>query len=88
MPNIRPSSEIRNNYSEMARMCKETGMPIYLTVNGKGDTALINVDVLDELYTRLELYSKLSIAQKDIEEGRVKTNEEVYSKLKNKAKNE
>ena len=40
MPNIRPSSDIRNNYPEISRLCKETGRPVYITVNGKGDTAI------------------------------------------------
>ncbi len=50
MPNIRPSSELRNNYPEMSRFCKETGEPIYITVNGKGDTVIMDIATLDALY--------------------------------------
>ena len=41
MTNIRPSSDIRNGYPEISRLCKETGKPVYITVNGKGDTAAL-----------------------------------------------
>ena len=81
MPTIRPSSDIRNNYQEISRLCKETGKPVYITVNGKGDTAIMDIEALDELYARLELYEKLTEGLKDLEEGRVRTHEEVFSKF-------
>ena len=82
MPTIRPSSDIRNNYQEISRLCKETGKPVYITVNGKGDTAIMDIESLDELYARLELYEKLTAGLKDLEEGRVRTHEEVFSKFR------
>ena len=66
---IRPSAELRNNYPELSRLCKQTGQPVYITVNGKGDTALISIAALDELYARLDLYEKLSMGMRDIEQG-------------------
>ena len=82
MPNIRPSSDIRNNYPEISRLCKETVRPVYITVNGKGDTAIMDIDALDELYARLELYEKLAAGLRDVDEGRVKTHEEVFAKFR------
>ena len=82
MPTIRPSSDIRNNYQEISRLCKETGKPVYITVNGKGDTAIMDIEVLDELYARLELYEKLTAGLKDLEEGRVRTHEDVFSQFR------
>ena len=82
MPTIRPSSDIRNNYQEISRLCKETGKPVYITVNGKGDTAIMDIEALDELYARLELYEKLTAGLKDLEEGRVRSHEEVFSKFR------
>ena len=35
--NIRPSAAIRQNYNEIADLCRETAEPIFLTKNGEGD---------------------------------------------------
>lgn len=82
MPDIRPSADVRNNYAELSKLCKESKMPIYITVNGKGDTALIDIAVLDELYSRLELYEQLSIGLKDVNEAKTLTHEQVFAKFK------
>ena len=34
--NIRPSAAIRQNYNEIADLCRETAEPIFLTKNGEG----------------------------------------------------
>lgn len=82
MPTIRPSADIRNNYPEISKLCKETKNPVYITVNGKGDTAIIDIAVLDELYARLDLYEKVAAGIRDIDEGRIKTHEEVFAKFR------
>ena len=82
MPDIRPSADIRNNYPEISRLCKQTGKPVYITVNGKGDTAVMDIAALDELYARIDLDEKISAGLRDLEEGRVKSYEEVFSQFK------
>ena len=37
MPEIRPSSDLRNNYNEISAFCHDNGEPVYITKNGKGD---------------------------------------------------
>ena len=34
--NIKPSAAIRQNYNEIAELCRSTGEPVYLTKNGEG----------------------------------------------------
>ncbi len=82
MPNIRPSADIRNNYPEISKLCKETGQPVYITVNGKGDLALIDINVLDELYARIDLYEKLAAGLNDLEKGNTKTHEQVFARFR------
>ena len=34
--NIKPSAAIRQNYNEIAELCRSTGESVYLTKNGEG----------------------------------------------------
>ena len=42
--NIRPSAAIRQNYNEIADLCRETAEPIFLTKNGEGREELLSVE--------------------------------------------
>ena len=33
--NIKPSASIRQNYNDIAELCRSTGEPVYLTKNGE-----------------------------------------------------
>ena len=39
--NIKPSASIRQNYNDIAELCRSTGEPVYLTKNGEGDLVVI-----------------------------------------------
>lgn len=39
---IKPSAAIRQNYNDIAELCKMTGEPVYLTKNGEGDLVVID----------------------------------------------
>ena len=40
---IRPSADLRNRYAEISKTCRETRKPVYITVNGRGDTVLLGL---------------------------------------------
>ncbi len=80
---IRSALDIRQKYTELAKICRETGEPVYITVNGRGDTALINIEELDNLYARLELMTNLSLGISDVESGRTLSHEEVFKRFRN-----
>ena len=84
MLNIRPSSELGNNYPEISNICKN-GEPVFLTVNGKGDTVLMSIENYDKLLAEYFLAEKLNEAADDIANGRILTHEEVFGKLRAKA---
>ena len=47
---IKPSASIRQNYNEIADLCRSTGEPVYLTKNGEGDLVVMDI----EAFTRRE----------------------------------
>ena len=50
--NIRPSAAIRQNYNEIADLCRTSQEPVYLTRNGEGDLVVMDMAVS---YTHLTL---------------------------------
>lgn len=70
MPNIRPSSELRNNYNEISAFCHQYGEPVYITKNGTGDLAVLSIEAYERLAGRFELYTLLEKGMEDIKTGR------------------
>lgn len=48
--NIRPSTAIRQNYNEIADLCRKIAEPVFLTKNGEGDLVVMDI----ETYNRRE----------------------------------
>ena len=67
---IRPSADLRNHYSELSRQCREERTPIIITVNGRGDTALLGLQDYYQMKSDLELLRTLSEAEEDVANGR------------------
>ena len=65
--NIRPSAAIRQNYNEIAEMCRKTAEPVFLTKNGEGDLVVMDL----ETYNRREKMLKLREELLAIEEERL-----------------
>lgn len=77
MPTIKPVSELRN-YTKVINEVKY-GNRVYLTKNGYGQIAMINMQELDEMEKELALYRfKLEMAkgeQSILEEGTISSEE-------------
>lgn len=71
MPNIRPSSDLRNKYNEISAFCHQYGEPVYITKNGTGDLAIMSIEAYERLTARVELYTLLEEGMADIRAGRV-----------------
>ena len=65
--NIRPSAAIRQNYNEIAELCRKTSEPVFLTKNGEGD--LVGMDI--ETYNKREKMLKLREELLSVEEDRL-----------------
>ena len=81
---IIPSSDLRNKYQEISKRCKESKKPIYITVNGRGDTVLLSMEYYEQLEAELELMKMFAASERDIAEGRVDTAENMFERLRAK----
>jgi len=63
---IKPSAAIRQNYNEIAELCRATMAPVFLTKNGEGDLVVMDM----ETYLRREKMLKLREELLAVEEGR------------------
>jgi len=58
MPNIKPVSDLRN-YNEVLRDIS-AGAPVFLTKNGRGKYAIVDIDEYEKTKATLKLMSKLT----------------------------
>lgn len=64
MPNIRPVSDLRN-YNDVLKDIA-VGEPVFLTKNGRGRYAIIDMAEYEKIKATLKLLSQLSDAEKAI----------------------
>ena len=63
--NIRPSAAIRQNYNEIAELCRGTHAPVYLTKNGEGDLVVMDIESFDRREKMLTLREQLLSVEED-----------------------
>ena len=56
---IKSSTSLRNQYSDISEYCKKTGEPIYLTKNGDGDLVVMCIEAFEKREKMLQLKEKL-----------------------------
>lgn len=82
MIQIRPVSDLRNNFLEIESVVQK-GEPVYLTKNGYGTMVVISLEKYSELTDDIEL--KLDEADKAaIADDSRYTHEEVFKKIRGK----
>lgn len=84
MQNIRPSAELRNKYNEISNLCKETREPVFITVNGRGDTVIMNLEDYNQMVAELELLKMLSESENDVNNDRVRPFEDTLAAIRKK----
>lgn len=79
---IRPSSDLRNHYSEISKQCREERTPVIITVNGRGDTAVLGLQDYYQMKSELELLRTLAEAEDDVTNGRVAPIQETFDDIR------
>jgi len=69
MPIIKPISDLRNKSNEISKLAHSSNEPIFITKNGEGDLVVMSMAHYSKLKLKLELFSKLSVAQNQRVDG-------------------
>jgi len=79
MPNIKPVSDLRN-YTEVLQDVS-VGAPVFLTKNGRGKYAILDIHDYDRIQATIQLMNELAKGRKSGEEKGWLTLEEVEREL-------
>lgn len=79
---IRPSADLRNHYNEISKQCKESRQAVIITVNGRGDTAVLGLQDYYQMKSELELLRTLAESENDVENGRVSSMQSTFDELR------
>ena len=82
MEAIRPSSDLRNHYNEISKQCHEERNPVIITVNGRGDTAIMGLQDYDQMKSELDLLRSLADAEEDVVNGRVAPMQNTFDEIR------
>ncbi len=63
MPIIKPISDLRNKSNEISKLAHTSDEPIFITKNGEGDLVVMSMAHYSKMQLKIELLSKLSVAQ-------------------------
>lgn len=84
MPTIKSSAELRNSYNDISNFCHTYAEPVFITKNGKGDLAVMSIEVYEQLIGRFELYGKLQEGLQDIEQGHTRPISDAMANLRSR----
>ena len=66
---IKASASLRNDYTTISNMAKETKEPIYITKNGEGDLVLMSIEAFERREQILHLRAKVQQAEQERLDG-------------------
>ena len=82
---IKPSTLLRNDYSKVSNMVRESAEPMYITRNGVGDTVIMSIEAFEAREQRLRHRADMLEAELDYLKGaKTYTKDEVMAHLKEK----
>ena len=81
---IKPLTEFRANAKDFVNQVRESKRPIILTQHGKSSAILIDVSEYQAMVDKIELLQEVQIAEQQISDGKILTNEQVKKRLSKK----
>lgn len=83
---IKSVSDLKKKTNEIFRQMHHTGRPIIVTVNGKPDAVLLDVEVFERKLKSLNLGMLLAEAERDVAEGHTRAARSFLKEFKKGAK--
>ncbi|MDR0840148.1 MAG: type II toxin-antitoxin system Phd/YefM family antitoxin [Christensenellaceae bacterium] len=83
MPQIRPVSDLRNNFAEISSIVHESKQPVFLTKNGYADMVVMSSEAYEKMQFESEVYFKLKEAELEARTTNQRfSHKEVFAELK------
>lgn len=83
---IKASAALRNDYSAISNLAKETNEPIYITKNGEGDGVFMSMEAYEKREQALNLRAKIIRAEEERLSGaKTRSIEEARKELRERA---
>jgi len=83
---IKTVSDLKKKTGEVFRQLHRTGRPIIVTVNGKPDAVLVDVELFERKLKTLNLRALMAEAESDVKKGRTRPARDFLKELKRSAK--
>jgi len=83
---IKTVSDLKRKTGEVFKQLHRTGRPIIVTVNGKPDVVLIDVESFERKLKTLNLRALMAEAERDVKKGHTRSARDFLRELKRSAK--
>ena len=82
---IRPVSDLRNNFADISKIVHETAEPVFLTKNGYGDMVVMSIEAYENRLFNSKIFLKLREAELEAKSTKKRySHDEVFSDLRKK----
>jgi prevent-host-death family protein len=81
---VKPISYIKANAAEMMKYVNERKTPIIITQNGEARAVLMDIETYQNTEDAFALMNIIKMAEKDVENGKVRTADAVFKDLEEK----
>lgn len=78
---IKPISYIKTNAADMMKYVTDVKNPIIITQNGEAKAVLVDIESYQGIKNAFNLLKILQLAEKQIEKGKSKSSEKVFSEI-------
>jgi prevent-host-death family protein len=80
---IKPVTYLKSRTSDLLRQINETHRPVVITQNGEPRAVLQDPESYENMRNAIGLLKLISLGEKDIKEGKSKSQEEVFANIEN-----